>query len=384
MVFVRKWPLGGALIAKSREDDLMAEAERLATKMEPAVAKAVAQYLNETADQLDLEAIVKALEDGDQAEVLALIAQASQKAAATAGLGVATSLQNATWAGGALASGAPTLNGVQFVFNRLNPKLIGWLSSYDLGLIRNINEQTKEAVRGVLVAHMKEGKPPAAQARQIKEVVGLTPSQAQAVANFRKELETFHTKRTAAGWKLGQAPDMVNGHNVLKPDASGAPKDGMLERRLRDRRYDAALQRALTDRKPLKPEKIDAMVAAYKRRYVAYRANMIARTESLRATNMGVQDAWRQAVEGGKVSEGLVRRLWITTKDERTCRVCSPIPSMNKGGVGLGDPFVTPDGPVDIPPLHPHCRCTIFIRHLEPGETEYTPGLPSALGRSYG
>ena len=381
-MFVKKWPAKFVDVQKAADDALMEQAERLATQMEPDVAKAVLAFLQAQGDQLDLEALVKALKEGDVDAVLALVANASSAAAASAGVGVAASLQNAAWAGGTMSAGAPVLREVQFVFNRLNPELVNWLRDYDLGMIQNISNQTKEAVRGVLKAGMEAGKGPMQQASQIKEVIGLTPGQANAVANFRKELETFHLKRSAAGWQLGGKPDQVNGHSVFKPTASGAPADGMTDRRLRDLRYDGQLQRALATRKPLKPEQIDKMVGAYRRKYILYRARTIARTESLRATNVGVQEAWRQAVVTGKVAEDLIRRFWIITADERVCPICRPIPHMNKGGVKLSEDFDTPDGPVTMGPLHVTCRCTIFIRTLEPGEITFKPGLPSALGRT--
>jgi hypothetical protein len=88
----------------------------------------------------------------------------------------------------------------------------------------------------------------------------------------------------------------------------------------------------------------------------------------MRALNIGVQEGWRQAVMENKVVEALVRRFWKVAHDERLCEVCSKVPDMNKKGVGLGQPFATPIGPVMLGPLHPDCRCHLFIRQLEPEE----------------
>ena len=109
------------------------------------------------------------------------------------------------------------------------------------------------------------------------------------------------------------------------------------------------------------------MVAAYERKYLRYRSQTIARTEALRATNFGVQDAWRQAIATGKATESLVRRQWVVAKDERLCEVCAPIPKLNgKRGVPFGQPFATPKGPVMMPPLHPGCRCSLYLKQYEP------------------
>jgi hypothetical protein len=332
--------------------------EALAASYEPTVAKAILKALQDQSDGLDLDKLAEALARGNLGAVLDMLSLQ------LGGLGDA--LQDVVWAGGALAASNIAVGGTVFHFHRLNPVLIDWLQNYTLGLIREINDNTKSAIRNQLVEGMRLGKGPRAQARHIKVVVGLTDRQAKAVANFRKELEGFHNKRTAGAWKLGAKIDRVNQAQVFKPDADGLPKDGILARRLRDFRYDGQLARAMADKKPLTPAQIDKMVAAYGRKYRKYRAETIARTESMRALNIGVQEGWRQAVMEGKVVEDLIRRFWKVARDERLCQICSPIPGLNKQGAKLGVPFATPDGPRMLPPVHPDCRCHVFIRQLEP------------------
>lgn len=352
-----------AVIAKARAT--ISDVERLAAKAEPAIQAAVLAALESQADTLDLDALAEALKAGNVAAVERMITSAMFDAKLDP---IAASLQDAAWAGGALAvaTAHSQVRGVVFQFDRLNPYLVQWLQTYQLGLIRQINDTTREAIRAALVNGMKAGKNPKVVASAIKEVAGLTPRMSQAVANFRKELETFHSRKTAAGWNLGAQIDRVNGTQVFKPNEDGDPKDGILERRLRDFKHDKALLRAMQTGKPLKPEQIDKMVAAYAKKYRAYRARNIARTEAMRATNMGVQDGWRQGIIGGHIVESLVRRRWIVTKDERLCAICSPIPKMNpKLGVHFGQPFKTPKGPVMLPGAHPGCRCALWIQAIE-------------------
>jgi hypothetical protein len=203
-------------------------------------------------------------------------------------------------------------------------------------------------------------------------VIGLTDRQAQAVKNFRKELETFHLRRSAGGYNLGgkisRAP---GGAQVYALDEDGQLKDGILERRLRDFRFDGQLQRAMQQGKPLTPAQIDKMVEAYARKYLKYRSETIARTEALRTTNFGVQDAWRQAIASGTVPEENIRRQWVLSRDERLCSLCAPVPRMNpKLGVAFGQPFATPKGAQMLPPLHPNCRCTIWVQPFEPAQLQ--------------
>ncbi len=364
--YSRLKPLCGpnAVIYKARGD--VPDIEALAAKLEPGLAKAILAALNAQGAAVSMDALVAALETGDVAKVVALLDTPAVTAAFQA---MTPALQASVYAGGALGAGtiATQLGGTAFVFNQLNPRLITWLQTYSLGLIREINDQTKEGIREYLIAGMTAGTNPKETARQIKTVVGLTDRQARAVYNFRKELETFHLRGGAAGYNLGAKIDQVNGTQVLRPDEDGLPKDGITERRLRDFRYDGQLKRAMETGKPLTKAQVDKMVAAYQRKYLGYRSRTIARTEAIRTTNMGVQDAWRQAIESGKVPEALVRKRWFVTKDERLCKVCGPIPTMNPArGLSIGQPFATPKGPVTIPPAHPNCRCSVVFRVWEP------------------
>lgn len=339
------------------------ELDAFARKLEPGLARSILAAFEAQRGAVSLDALVAAIESGDVGKVLSLLGVDASMAP------VVTALQHATWAAGALGTAQVLrVKGVQFAFNQLNPRLIDWLQTYSLGLIRQIGDGTREGIRQYLTAGMTEGRNPRDVAREVRQVIGLTDRQAQAVKNFRKELETFHTKRTAGGWNLGgkisRAP---GGAQVFKPDEDGNPTDGIMERRLRDFRHDGQLQRALTTGKPLKPEQIDKMVDAYARKYLKHRSETIARTEALRTTNFGVQDAWRQAIASGQVPEERVRRQWIVSRDERLCSICAPIPKLNpRRGVPFGQPFATPKGPQFLPPAHVQCRCAVHIRLLEP------------------
>ena len=358
------------IVVKATDAELLTMIEQLARKIEPVLAKAIMGYLETLKGGVDLQALADALASGDVGKVIGLLAAVDTGAAKAKAV---DAIQTAVWGGAALAATEinASISGVHFVFDKLNPRLVTWLQTYSLGLIKQIDDQTKEAIRDKLIVGMTDGKNPVAVARQVKGAIGLTDRQAKAVANYRKELETFHLKTKATGYGLGNQIDRVNGRQVFKPDEDGTPKDGIDLRRLRDFRYDGQLQQAMTSGKPLTPAQIDKMVAAYERKYLRHRSETIARTEALRTTNFGVQDAWRQAIEAGKANETLVRRKWKVAYDERTCEVCSPVPGLNpKKGVKFDQPFATPKGPVMLPPLHPNCRCTVFLRQYEPEQLQ--------------
>jgi len=69
-----------------------------------------------------------------------------------------------------------------------------------------------------------------------------------------------------------------------------------------------------------------------------YRAEMIARTETIRAFNTAAEQRYKAA--------GVKRWKWLAADDERMCSQCA---ARDRKIYEMGD---------EIPPLHPHCRCT--------------------------
>lgn len=360
-----KWVSPAEILYKDRYS--FTDIEALAFKLEGSLAKTILGALLDQAATISIDDIAEALIAGDVGKVLRLL----DLPEALAALGkIASGLQSGTFAAGTLAAASIyTPGGASFVFNQLNPRLITWLQTYSLGLIREINTTTKEGVRQYLVSGMQSGKGPRQVASEVKGIIGLTNRQAQAVKNFRKELETMHQKRNANGWGLGKEVARRNGTQINVLNEDGTNQDGINERRLRDFRYDGQLKAAVTSGKPLSPAQIDRMVKAYERKYLAYRARTIARTEAIRTTNIGVQDAWQQAIDTGTVAEAQVRKQWLVARDERLCESCGPIPRLNpKIGVKHSASFKTPEGPQMLPPMHPNCRCTVFYRTYEPAQ----------------
>ncbi len=99
--------------------------------------------------------------------------------------------------------------------------------------------------------------------------------------------------------------------------------------------------------------------------FSGYRAEAIARTETIRAAGFAQEESWEQS----GVVEG---KEWFTAKDERTCEFCGPI----NGDIRyLGQNFVDKDTTVmgekggelstsydsiETPPLHVNCRCVLL------------------------
>lgn len=211
--------------------------------------------------------------------------------------------------------------GDRFNFDRFDSKTQGKLRAEQDRLIRELEGQARTTINTVAQDAMRAGDGPEATVSTIRSVIGLTETQAQAVANYRRMLEN-----------LGS---------------------GALRRQLRDADYDAAFRRAQESGGDLDAELVDEMTAAYEDNYLDHRARTIAGTESVRMSNKGLQDAYQQAIDRGALPPGAIKQFWQVSGSERTCPICLSIPDMNPDGVGIGESFQSIDGPQDAPP-DPH------------------------------
>lgn len=81
------------------------------------------------------------------------------------------------------------------------------------------------------------------------------------------------------------------------------------------------------------------------------RAELIARTESVRAFNMG-------SFQGAKNSGLSLIKEWSAADDERTCKVCGYLDGKR---VGMNEHFVDSEGDTYfLSPAHPRCRCRVI------------------------
>lgn len=205
----------------------------------------------------------------------------------------------------------------------------GQLSGAQQTFIGSILGSSADTVREQLIEGVRAGADPETVAESLKSVIGLTPRQAKAVSNFRRLLEQGN------------------------PDA--------LNRALRDQRFDATV-RSWADGAPVNAERVDVMVERYAARSLAYRAQTIARNESIQATTGGIRDAYVQAINSGRLRPDEVTRRWLVVFDERLCPICASIPILNPGGVGVLQPYISATGPIMAPRAHVNCRCTESYR----------------------
>lgn len=186
-------------------------------------------------------------------------------------------------------------------FTMRNPLAIQ-AAAYSGEKITVITEQTRAAIRQLIRKGLVEGIEPVRLAREIKPLIGLNVRQAIAVQNAR------------AAWA-----------------ASGMTQAA-----------------------------IDKAAARYIEKQRKYRALMIARTETIGASNAGQLRGWQNAMNTGLLTPTTKRR-WVATKgSKRTCDICEH--QMHGQVVAFHERFVGPKGMISHPPVHPNCRCTVVLQ----------------------
>lgn len=322
-----------------------AEVDRLLSnqsKVTAQVRRAFLYAITKLRDRVDIQRIRELIEQGriDQAISsvnVTLIANGMQSIGQAASAGAIFAGQHAAASLSDLGIGRLNIG-----FGITNPQTINYLRDYEMGLVRGLTRDALASVRLAITNGVTAGRNPLDVARDVRQFIGLTPSQTQAVTNYRAGLESLDR--------------------------------GVLARSLRDARFDPTIDTAITDDAPLSEDYIDRAVSRYAERYLKYRAETIARTEAMRAVNAGNYQLWNQAASEGSVAADQIVRQWIYTHDAKTRLAHRLIPSMNADGVGLNEPFDTIDGPLLFPgdPLGPpeatiNCRCTVVYRVVPGG-----------------
>jgi len=199
---------------------------------------------------------------------------------------------------------------VQFVFDRTNIHAVNAMQQNMLRLVKGFTDQQRDAVRQAILDGIRRGANPREMARAFRDSIGLTARQERAVGAFRRALEQ------------------------LDPT--------VLQRALRDKRFDRTLRNALEGKSTLSAPQIDTMVGRYRARMLGYRAVTIARTEALRSTHQGARALYDQAIEQGVLQSQNLTQEWNTAGDDRV-RDPQHVP-MNGQVQPYGTPFVSGAG----------------------------------------
>lgn len=299
--------------AATLDVDALPMPSAIAARQEPGLARALARTWRDHAARVDLAKLERALGPiGVVGDAVALLAPETLAQAQTGVLQpqlVRGFLRGAEVGGRQLQRvGVPVrgLDGgpvekpgpVAVDFAAVNPRATAWARAH-AGALVQAPAAVRDTVRRLTVRANQEGIPPRALARLLRDTVGLTDAQVEAVANFRQRL----------------ADDDV-------PEET-------LERRVE--RYAAAQGRA--------------------------RSLNIARTELQSALNQGQQALWQEAVDQQAIVASQFEQVFLIADDDRLCPECEALADAT---AAIGGTF---PGGTSGPPVHPSCRCAVGLQN---------------------
>jgi len=188
-----------------------------------------------------------------------------------------------------------------FRFDAPNKDASNFAVQQGASLVTEVISDQRNTIKSLVSeAQLGRGLPPKAMARQLKNTVGLTTQQAGWVRNFE---DRAVNQAMAAGKTFDQALE-------------GSQKA--------TQRYHDKIHR--------------------------YRTETIARTETLKASNEGRNEAWKQGIDEGFVNPNSLKR-WQA--EGSACDICAPL-----DGTEVGVLLSFPEGD---PPRHPNCRCNVQL-----------------------
>lgn len=329
-----------ALAILKANDDVEDTAERLnrlVDQQEIRIANIFRTAIAALKDEVDLDALATELEQGRINDALGRLKHAADALGNASNVAFVTSGQS--------TSDFLTNAGVGRVsFDQVNLYAVAAMQATRLELVREFTAEQLRATSLALVSGVEGGLNPREQARNFRDSIGLTQRQWQHVDSYRAALNRVGTDPEAA--------------------------QNALSRALRDGRGDKSVLAAARAGRPLPPEKVDWMVRRYAQRYVKHRAEVIGRTEAMRAVNQGNEEAYRQAIADGTINADQLRREWRTRLDGRERRTHR---FLNGEVRGWGEVWVTENGQLRYPgdPEAPavetiQCRCALLTRIRQP------------------
>lgn len=316
--------------------------QRLLSELEPQVRKEFETAIQRHAAQIDLKALTDALARGDlgRAEEIARIKQRDL-------FRLGEILRGAFFGGGDLVGrGARGVVGL-FRFDGRQAEAESWASQNSARLVTRITEESRDAVREAIRGGLDQARSPKATARDIAghrvgnvrvgSIVGLTGPQAASITSARAAL------------------------------ASGDPAAmrRYLELKLRDRRFDGAIRKAIREGRAIKGAELDRILDAHKAKALGYRGKVIAQAETFKAAAAGRHEAYRQMLTMDGVTGVSLRWQHNLSAEPRVEHV-----AMNGTVIQFGQSFVFTDGtamryPHDDQAPARHvigCRCTAIYR----------------------
>ncbi len=291
---------------------------RAADKAEPATRKALLAALQQI--RADFPDITSLLEAGRIDAAVRVFHAVAPEAVLTEAMSDALLGAAIDVAGASVASVESATFGI--AFNQVNERAVRWASREAAKQVTGLSSQLHRTLNSIITDALEAGASPRAVAQEVRSLIGLTTNQA-------RQVESLFLQSIRDG--------VTESHALRIAEQNSA-------------------------------------------RLIRFRAETIARTETIRAANMGQQLVWDEAVDSNLLPE-TAKKVWMATGDDRTCPICAVLDGKT---IGIRDDFAVTDRATSFtrsgatfrvagtaalktpqasrtPPAHPRCRCTIII-----------------------
>lgn len=285
------------------ESALLARITREAAKLQPDAAKQLLAAYDTIRAALTETELLRALRNGQLDALLTEILEGSDDAfSSLRALVDERTLQASRDWHGFIPSRFRTI-----AFDQLNPRVIQAVRELDTAVVQTLRAEVRETVLQAATEGIQAGKGPRAIARNIRDVIGLSPSQERAIANFRAELESGD--RAALNRVLGRGvirqPD---GTEIHRKNHAGGKGLGTRDLATLDRRLGA---------EPLTAEQVARYEGLYRKRLLDVNTEAHTRSIALDSSRLAQRNSWQDSIDQGIVDVTRIRRTWVTVGDAR-------------------------------------------------------------------
>lgn len=215
------------------------------------------------------------------------------------------------------------IGGVRITFDTLNPRVIDAVRELEGAVLDPMTEDIRTVVRLTIGQGFQNGDTIETIGRNLRDVIGIGPSQFEQVQNFRDALNG------------------VNGRTVS-------------DYTLRDRRFNL----------PTTPAQVEKQVAIYMKNRIAQNAATVSRSASLQSMKLGQRLSWQDAIDQEYVDAGTLMRRWHHLPGQTNPR--PEHEAMDGEEVAFDQPYSNGDtyaGEND--PWNCHCHDEYFIEYAQ-------------------
>lgn len=315
------------------------QVEALLKTYEPRIRKAFADAIRAARGSVDQRALIAALEARDIERAVQLL-RLNQ-----AVLFPLTDAARSAYVAGAdlVAPTLPSAIAGAFAFDGMHPRAISWIQEHGASLVQGIVDDSEIATRNALISGLQEGRGTRDVARDITGrmingqrrggILGLTSEQTDYAISARRELQDLDSH--------------------------------YFTRKLRDRRFDGRVRKAIREGRQLSQADIDQITGRYKDRMLAHRGRLIAQNETFTAQAEGRSEAMRQVLERDDV-EAVTKRWQHSPQDNgRAGHI-----AIDGTVIDFDEDFILPDGVAMSQPHDPRggakhsvsCKCVCIYR----------------------